>query len=47
MRDKGFFVLKQFQHFLQTKEHEFYKEVQRSKRISKIRVWHNPDVTIK
>ena len=25
--------------------HEFYKEVQRSKRISKIRVWHNPDVT--
>lgn len=27
------------------KDHEFYKEVQRSKRISKIRVWHNPDVT--
>ena len=25
--------------------HEFYKEVQRSKRISKIRAWHNPDVT--
>ncbi|MGA9408703.1 MAG: class I SAM-dependent methyltransferase, partial [Bacteroidota bacterium] len=24
--------------------HEFYKEVQRSKRISKIRAWHNPDV---
>jgi hypothetical protein len=25
--------------------HEFYKEVQRSKRISKIRVWHNQAVT--
>ncbi|MBI3232329.1 MAG: hypothetical protein HYZ51_04605 [Candidatus Doudnabacteria bacterium] len=25
--------------------HEFYKEVQRSKRISKIRAWHNTDVT--
>jgi len=27
--------------------HEFYKEVQRSKRISKLRAWHNPEVTIR
>ncbi len=30
---------------VKTEKHEFYKEVQRSKRISKIRAWHNPDVT--